>query len=422
MNLLCSFIQKDITEFRRSRKMLLIALFAMFYPIILNILTDQPLLPPLLLMLPFSICSACGFGGELLHFFTINEIKYRIFDIFLISKTEKVHLLLCKVAFPFLCSFLLAFVGMVMNHIFAGLFSHYEFVSAVINFETILILAACSLFGTLVQFGAIMLIDNPKDYTLTATLALSMVSLILMYIAGFMFGMPVFFATIITVILCLVFLDCHLINMYRRTRKSRNRLAFQSIFPDKTISEQSALLRKEIIVSGVNVFTVIPLILSSAFPIVLYSFMATTNDMELLRVLFRIALYFVCTFGVLNILFPVAKAEQINRYTDIFKVAGTNKRKLYVSKSILPFLTMFVGLFLSFLLTWIYCNQMHLVFLFDYVAFVTSIFSTACSVFISLWLVRYIHSYKDVRPIGFFLSVITFTLHTILSFIPYWFF
>ena len=420
MNLIYNFMLKDIKELQRSRKIFFISLIILLlYPVIVNVLAERPLIPLHFVIIILSMLLA-GFSGEILYYSTINEIKYRIFDVFLVSKIDNLHLLLSKILLPVLVSFPLALISLVINNTVVSLFPHYELVSVVLHFETIIIFISAAITSSLVEFGALMIIGNKINTQIhTSIMAISYLLLISMYIANVIFGVFIFIIIAITVISLLVFLDCYLINLYRVTNLVRKSSNTQSILPDKNISFLSAFLRKEIIVSGFNFFTVIRLIFSSMFPIAILSFII--NDIELLRVFFRIALYFVCNFGVLNILFPVAKIEQINRYADVFQVARISEFKLYFLKCILPFFTMSVGFFLSFLLTWIYCTKTGSVFLFDWVALVIAILSTCCSAFVTLWFSRFIYSYKDARIVGFFISIMTFTFHIIISFIPYWF-
>lgn len=418
MKLLYSFILKDAKEFRRSRKMLLFALICTLYPTIINIIATRPLIPIQYLIIPASILTAC-FGGELVYFFTINEIKQRIFDVFLISKIGRLQLLLCKIAFPFLYSFLLALLSIVINNIVAMLLPHYGFVSGLLSFETIALFISGATISSLIQFGAIMIIGELNDHLHTFTLFMSFLLLISIYAANLILAVSAFFVIITAIIVVLILLNYSLINLYRQKTLFREHNNQKSIFPDRNISDISALLRKEIILSGSNFSTIIRLIISSAFPILINLF--TINNIELLQALSRITLYFVCNFGILNILFPVITTEQIGKHTDVFRVAGISKFKLYLSKCILPFFTMSAGLISSFLLIWIYTNKTDSIFPFNYAAVITSFFSTLCSILISFWLSRFIYSYKDVHIVRFFISLVSFIFHIIISFIPYWF-
>lgn len=416
MNLIYNFIRKDIKEFRHGKKILLLAFLCALYPLIINIIATSPLLPMQFLIIAASILTAC-FGGELLYFLTINEIKYRIFDIFLLSKIGIPQLIFCKNALPFLCSFLLALTSLWVNNAAVILFPEQNFTVGLIDFETIALLISTAIISTLIQFGAVLIIEKFNDYTHTVTLAISFSVMIFLYSVNLLNGAVIFFIIDAGIVLSLIFLDCKALSLYRHTSSSRKCRSLALTFPEKNMSAICALLRKELIVSELNFLNLIRLIISAAFPIIVSSF--GINNLRLRQILFRITLYFVCSFGVFNILFPVIKTEQISRSADIFKVAKTNRLKIYFSKSVAPMFTTVIGLIILFTIMLIYCRQTGKAFTFDYTAILAAMLSTISSIAVTLWLGQYINSYKDARIIRFFITVITFVIHASISFMPF---
>lgn len=420
MRLLYDFIIKDFNEFKRSKKILLIMSVFVIYPMTLNIIANKPLIPIEFIIMP-SVVITAGLSGELLYFLMINEIQYNIFDVFLVSKMNRFKLILCRLSLPVVCSFLLALMSMCVNNSVASHFVNQTYVEVQINFETLLTLIAIATISGLIEFGIIMIFNKKlvaEKHTFTT--AISVAVLIAMYVVFITFGIFTFVITSTILILSLITLDYCLINIYKRPNKIKYINFNKSIFPDKKLSTISGLLRKDIVISNFNVFMVLKLLIVATFPILINSI--NINNIHLLKSIYRTSLYFVCHFGVANILFPILSEEKINRYTDIFQVAKINKFKLYFSRAILPIGTTFLGLLFVLLITGVYSAMTNTILLFDIGTVIISIISSILCILISFWLSRYVNSYKDIHVVGIFIMIMTFFIHLIICFVPYFVF
>ncbi len=416
MNVICRFAIKDFKEIIQSRKILIVCLVSVLYPSIINIVAINPLVPVELAIIPASIFTACV-STEILYFLMINEIRYRIFDIFIVSRMSRIKLLICRITLPVLIAFLFAIISVILNNMMVLVFPNSEYIMSTLNSNIIIIYFVTALISSLLEIGIVIVNSKMNEEKHTLVIAISFLINIILYAIFTNIGM-LCYLLVATSIVGLIFLfDYKAINLYNRPTISKNWFNLKVNFPDEKCTSLSGILRKEIRISNLSIFTIINLILVSFFPIFVISM--DIRDFELSKFLFRVILYFICYFGVINVLFPVIKEERINRYSDIFLIAKLSNTKYYFSKIIIPITITLFGFGVSFLLTLLFYDSTIAKMYFDSITFLIIIVSSIFSIYICFILSKFINSYQDVRIIMLFIISISFFEHIIFSYIQY---
>lgn len=421
MKILYSFILKDLKEFVASKKIILFMLVSVCYPMILNIInaisTTKPLIPLEMFIIPASIFSAC-FAGELLYFFTINELKQKIFDIFLVSKVKIMQLILCKTIVPILIASICAILSIVANNFLVELSANYDLIPSKVSFINIFIVILGAVISSLIELIVLLISKNKTNNSSlhTFTLFISFVFIVILYTLNFLFGLIVFSISIIGTLGVLLGVTYYLINYFsKKTYYKKKRKVF-SLFKSNEYSCSSALLRKEIVVSEFGVLKIVKLLLLIIFSS--YISCLYIENIKVLQLIFRIIFYFVCSLGAFDILLPVMIVEKINKQNEIINIAKVTKTKIYFIKNINSYLLTIVGLILSSILIE-YFGIVDSKVLIDLGTIAIVFLTTTTTNALCYKAVSYINSYKDIRLTTVFTMTLAFIIHVIFCYVFY---
>ncbi len=408
MTLLGKFLLKDFNEVRNSFKVLIVILLSITLPTILNMIATNPVLPIETLMTPVAIFSAC-ISAEILFFLMINEVKYKMFDVFLVSRISKIKLVLCRVAFPIIIGFVCAILGVFLNNFIVGIFVDYGYVSITFNIVIAIVFLVSAILSSLIEFLVIIFNGNTDVQKHTLTIALTYLLNIIIYITLIKYGILIYGIVSVFSIIVLIIVACNLIRLYSKPSKIKLSSSCLFKFPNENISLISGLIRKEIIVSEINIFTLVYLIIVSFFPTMIVS--GNLYDIELLKFTQRITLFFISYFGVSRVTFKVLSEEQINRYSDIFSLVKVNKSKLYFSKSCIPLIIAILGFLLSLFIAILINDFNEITLFFNFVSLGVCVLSTLSSVIICFCLCKSIKTYQDIRIIELGIMATSFFAH-----------
>jgi len=413
MNSFKSLITKELIELRASKRIFIMGILGIFYPGILNYVAKSPVLPIEHCLVIFSIIGACV-GAELIYAVMIEEIKYKTFDILLMSKVNSIIIIFGKIFIPIVWSLIVSICSLIVNDIFAS-FTLRNMFSQAFTFNNVLLLLFASLNCCLMEF---MVSINKKFNTTihTSILILNISIMSFLYFLMIRFGIWVFIFFSILLSITLMLLIIKKIKLFNRNNKIKKYNIKSLLFGNNDISQNKALLCKELLNFRFSKFIFIKIIVFALLPIFIN--LTLQNSFNIKKLFVFLSLFFICTIGSVSLLFPSLQNEKLNKSMIIFKLAKISKIKIYFFKCIVPLIISLIGLAFSIILNnLIYWQKSNLYVLLDIKALLLSLLTTLVSCIFCIIISYFINSYRENKLYIFIIFTFSAIFHFVVSYI-----
>lgn len=390
------FLKKEFLEIRQYKKVIFFVLFSSVYPILLNIIASNPLMP-LEKALHLSIIIIATLSGEITYILMVDEIKTGTLDILLLSKYKKTEIVYTKIILPSLIAVTASILGLLLNNI-SSLYSDKVLYIQGIRLIDFFLIISTSVFCSLVTIIALMYKRNANSKIVTLIILLDFVLFSALYILSFI--VRVHWVVIITVLITLL-VYILAVNSFKLTQEvpfknKRKRIHF--VDRDNTLLK--CLIKREIIkLQDQNVlfikylFMVISFIIVNSRPI----------ESSLMKQLIPLVeIYTLSTIFTLDIYFVTAKYEKYAKVDELLQVAGVSKRINYLLPLALAFVLGFIGGIIFVILNNVLINNQKFMFGFEHL--ITYIFTLISSELICyLFVIKHLKSIREERVIRIFI-------------------
>lgn len=325
------FLSKELIELKHNKKIALFSVLGLLYPLCVNFLTYNPVVPLDIAFSFFSIILST-LSGEIVYWAIADEISADTFDVLLVSPVNKLVLILGKITLPIISTTLCVISGFLLSDAVATKLCEKALFSGAFCIENVIVIAfTASLSAILELFLSLIWRDrNLKGHTFFVVIEVIVITIL------FYFGRHTSIFFVIAMFIALPVISLFLIFKYISSPlKERRviRLRRRDIMPQNMSPILSVVLCQLYAIPSW-----ISLILRWTMLISLVIALGNTNN-----VLTYVIQFFVLSFGTMNVLYPSLIVDKEMKINAVIAIA-ISKRIHYWAKSIIPFMISQIGL------------------------------------------------------------------------------
>lgn len=409
------FLRKELMEIKQCKKVLLYVMLSSIYPLILNIIANNPLIPLEKGLYLSTIIIAC-LSGEIIYLTMMEEIKTGTLDMILLSRYKIEKVVILKIIFPSLIAMLASFIGIMINNI-VSLYNNNVIALHGYGVVELFFILSSSIFCSIVTIFFMSYRRKADSKVVTFVIALVVILFSILYLGSFVLNDKYIIITIIalTVLAYIITIKSFIYSGEQFHKKRYSNLSLT----ERDNNFLRCILKRE----AIKLLTKKMVFLKyfgMAISFIIVNLRLLDSD-KLTHIIFLIEIFMINLVFVIDIYFESAKYEKYAKIDDILIIAGIRKQTNYVMPLIIIFILGIICniFFMAINNIFFRLNDFSMVFTFGHVFL--CICSLICSLLICYTLiVKSLRTLKEERVIRIFIYFATVLVFVCLSFLLFY--
>lgn len=396
-------LKKEWIDLISSKKSLLLLFLFMFYPVILNLLgDDSSILDTESGVLIGALLVAC-LSSELVYLSLIEEVKYGILDLILISSIKKEKIIFFKLLIPSVTALVFSFGSILVNNIF----EKFNLVNVAIHMNSLsfwLLIFFAPVFSSLITFITIINIKRKSREALTTIAISAIIAISVLFFLRIYVPLYIMFILLILIIVVLVKLATFSMNKngYKTFFSSKNLIKLS--LRDNT--RRKVVFKREVIKWTSKKFRLIKFIM------IFLLFTAINSSILEMKHIIVFQMFMLTNFYVLDLYFESMIDEKLSNVDEILYVAKfsakKNEKYIFVYAYYASILISMIFVIINNSLSYIANSYM----IFSLVNICLLIFMPYVMLSLSRIIINnFFKSIKDVRPLKIFIYLISIIVY-----------
>jgi len=287
MEIFRSFSAKELLEIRTNKKLWLYCCALVVFPLVINLIARNPIVP-LEYAMTILLIAAASCTGEFVFLSMVEELHYNTLGVLLVSPINKKYLLFYKASIPFAICFLCGLTGLIINDLLISVIPSLSEFQRVLSGQNILYILFAAMISAAIEFCLVVKDQKADAKKHTLTLLLSILICGPLALLGTIYNILFFLFPAILVLVLTFYMSANILkwNMI----KIRVKKQYVDLFQGRDITMSKALVIKSIQWIRAWTFFELALLLAAAMingnkPLFYYFFLFLLSSFGARRVL-----------------------------------------------------------------------------------------------------------------------------------------